>query len=167
MPSNFVISTSFGDDAGASYRGTTSKTNSNGVTSIQFSGNNVAANATVNPSLEPNNTTCDVTIYTDGIVAANVIGLGFVASVLNLNGNTGTPLVYVKLKGAAGSSHDIIIPLTPGSISTWSPGGSVPVLGAGNVLMSGVSLTANLTSITVTPDPTSDILIQGTIDVIS
>lgn len=169
----FVDKKTFGDSAGPTWIGqTTVQPGGSGNNAIQIN-QEVAHNASVTATAEPGATTYDVTIYDSSITYTQVTAFGFACIIVNLNSNTLIPQVYVKLKAAEGSSHDIIFPLIPGQAVTWEPtptldaNGNAMTVGSGNVLVGGVPLAANITSITVTPDKYSDVQIVGTIEVSS
>ena len=171
--STFQINQSFADSNGSSVRGSqTVNPPTTGNNTEQIS-QQVNHNALVSATAEPGATTYDVVIFAGTLAAANVYAMGFQVATAALNGNSLTPQVYIKLKtaGNGGGTGDIVIPLVPGQAWTWTPAGTTDAngnaitLGANNVLGAGVALLHAITTITVTPDKYSDVIVTGTIEV--
>ena len=181
--STFTIAQNGGDSAGV---------NDNGSTIIVNTSNNyqrinsqpVPHNSAVVATTAPGTTPGDVTIYASPTVYTEVVGIILKCTLSNLNGNVLIPQVYVKLVGAHGSSHDLVIPMVPGQIFTWlnpaatinginnvnqpnntyDANGAAYTLETGAAVMVPVVLSASITSITVCPDKYSDVSISGTVE---
>ena len=136
----------------------------------------VNANSGVSPTAAPGDTSHDQTIYSGTVSHVNILSLSFTCSLVNAHSNANQTQVYVKLKGANGSSHDLIIPMTVGQTVSWSPNPGLKdsshdvnnqafTIGSGNAMFDSRAIGYDITSITVTPDPTSDVVITGSISI--
>ena len=138
--SDWNVSTKFGSSDGPTYEGKTT------VPANPATGNNdVQIDKVVDhaPSGE-------TTISADPVTKANVLGLGFLAKVTSLNGNSGTPAVTILLKGAGVGGADLSLPLAGGEAVAFTD----------NTFMTG-----DATSITCVADTISDFEILGTVHV--
>ena len=159
------------------YAGDSTSSIDSGVTTISNAGNNVLRinsqevdhNAGIVATTAPGVATWDVAIVSETIVYTKVLAMAFKCNLLNLNSNTLTPQVYLKLVGAMTGPHDYVIPLIPGQIFVWTP---VPTKDANGATFTLESLAAVLNhqafganfTITCCPDKYSDVTISGTIE---
>lgn len=92
-----------------------------------------------------------VTVYSNDIPVAKIEAVGLNVLTAALNGNANTPAVSVAFKNAgAGGNTDVTFALAAGR----SPG--YPTAAAAGII-------SNTTSITVTPDPVSDVAVNITV----
>jgi len=181
--SNFIVKQSAGDSNGQTYAGQTGVINaSNNFT--QINAQSVPHNASIVATTAPGTTPGDITIYSGTVVYTDVIGMTFLCALAALNGNILIPQVYVKLLLAHGSSHDLVIPMIPGQIFTWTnplstinsvnnviqpnntydANGNAFTLETGAAIILPTALAANIVGIAVTPDKYSDVTISGCIE---
>jgi hypothetical protein len=140
---SITVSSSIGDPLTGTIKGST-------VIPAPADGNNIInIDQIVSTAITPSG---DQTIYADAIAHADIQALGFVATLVTAG--SGTASVVVKLKGAAGSG-DVTWTLTP---TQGQPNG----VAFASIAAAGI--TANMTSITVTPSADGAVVeVQGKI----
>ncbi len=168
----FTVGIQFGDSAGPTFSGTTAISPANtGSNAIQIN-QEVLANTSVVATAEPHATTYDLPALNTPITIANITGMGFLCRLVNLNSNANTPVAYVKLKAAmSGANFDYVFPLIPNQSAQYLPIKATDANGntmntANTTIAGSVQFTnTTISSITVTPDKTSDLQILGTIEI--
>ena len=144
----------------------------------------VPHNASVSATAEPAASTYDVELDGNTWKHLKILAMSFYCQVVSTQTGpaapTGwTPQVYVRLAGAAGSSHDLAISLIPGQVFTWiNPSltanypnatndantSAMDVTNCGTIVPT--ALTADITGIYAVPDKWTDVVVGGTIEML-
>ena len=180
----FSLKQSAGDSNSVTDVGLTS---CNSVNTLRIGPVTVPYNATIVATTAPGTTPGDTTIEATPIIYTDVIAMDFLLTVGAVHGTPPAgyiPQLYIKLVLAAGSSHDLVMPISGSNTldsyvnpaatinsvaninqpnATYDANGAAFTLEGSAAIIKPPVLAANFT-ITVTPDKYYDCTIQGTIE---
>lgn len=181
---SFTLTQSSGDSGGPTDTGKTVISTGNSFVRINGSQTPINHNASVVPTTAPGTTPGDVSIFSGTLVYTDILAFSFTCTLINAQGSTTIPQAYIKLVGANGSSHDLVIPITSGQTftyinpaasinsvhnttlpnNTYDANGNAFTLESGASVILPTALAGNITSIVVTPDKYADLMIVGTVE---